>query len=746
MKAQEGDSFSIMVESGAGVSYNMRGWPGHQTQNDDWITMEEAPVLSGILSSTTPGGAFNVDLRRLIVSDYDTGRKPATKGTTEVNKVPATMMTSGYGRNRIYVSGIIPYTFVDTDTIEGDMCRDGPYITKQSSAEFLDSDPCFKKGSGPGRFNLECLQGLFLSNGCIEEGKGFPKNATTSAQLMVDNGGNALSLNSIADKVFESAVKTATGMSKGQKLSIEDWSAASVFCTGRAITSPCDNANRDTGPLSLDCLAYMWNNEGSGKQFGETYSTSSLASSLNQGMSMEPKFCQTEGTMSPLNADGKRNEEAVKYWQKQGGVESVRAKMRELHRLANSDAPDSTKQVAVMQCYGRMLGERPKQGTISSPEVYHIGVYNKRKDQAEDVCRAAGGRLATQAEVEEAQKAGANWCSTGWVKDNNEALYPITTQLIQGCGNGTPGIKVWTPGERLAGVNCYGVKPVKGTPNVWGFSETVWSKPLYAGNGFQTENSGDWPWKKQASGGTIQIKSASYGVNCNPGLKGNRTTLMGSICNNKNTCDYTYNYTQTGGDPAGGCGKTLDIEYTCGDNGPLKRFTVPAEAGFNGKVSLQCDGPGGSIANLPKAFRPTRNTVLGKITMTQNYILSFNITPYGPVGDWGSILHFSTGNNCCEKQDRCPGIWFVPNAFGLHVRFGHGNFGFDNNGPIPLNKKSSFKLVCQDNTCTLSLNNQSWTLNLDKSQRYAGNVIVYGGDPWYAAANAYIDDLSLTIF
>ena len=85
----------------------------------------------------------------------------------------------------------------------------------------------------------------------------------------------------------------------------------------------------------------------------------------------------------------------------------------------------------------------------------------------------------------------------------------------------------------------------------------------------------------------INIVEASYGKNCNGGLRGNRTSLFQSLANGQQSFNYTYDYTQTGGDPAGGCGKTLEIVYKC-DDGEPKSFTVPPEAGINGQVSLSC--------------------------------------------------------------------------------------------------------------------------------------------------------------
>lgn len=85
----------------------------------------------------------------------------------------------------------------------------------------------------------------------------------------------------------------------------------------------------------------------------------------------------------------------------------------------------------------------------------------------------------------------------------------------------------------------------------------------------------------------ISIVEASYGKNCNSTLRGNRTNLFKELTNGKSSLDYVYNYTRTGGDPAGGCGKTLEITYKC-DDGNEKTYKAPAEAGFDAHVILKC--------------------------------------------------------------------------------------------------------------------------------------------------------------
>jgi hypothetical protein len=85
----------------------------------------------------------------------------------------------------------------------------------------------------------------------------------------------------------------------------------------------------------------------------------------------------------------------------------------------------------------------------SSPneQVFAVGGpgYDFTQTSAPSVCAALGARQATYNEVNEAQQEGSDVCFTGWVSDSSEAVYPITTSLYQGCGNGSPGMKTFTP-------------------------------------------------------------------------------------------------------------------------------------------------------------------------------------------------------------------------------------------------------------------------------------------------------------
>jgi len=151
-------------------------------------------------------------------------------------------------------------------------------------------------------------------------------------------------------------------------------------------------------------------------------------------------------------------------------------------------------------------------------------------------------------------------------------------------------------------------------------------------------------------------------------------------------------------------------------------------------------------ADLPKTVTPKQGAILGKITTTHNFSLSFDFTPYGLSDNWSNLLHFTTGNNCCDLGTRAPGIWFAPNTvqvFAIHV--GHKNDGDwaarPQSDSVQINSKISFKLVCSGQNITVTIGNSNFSYSHD-SDRYAGPVSVYSGDPWHPSANILIENLS----
>ena len=111
----------------------------------------------------------------------------------------------------------------------------------------------------------------------------------------------------------------------------------------------------------------------------------------------------------------------------------------------------------------------------------------------------------------------------------------------------------------------------------------------FSGNGECGKKEGgsySWDCRELNTTNKIKIVEASYGRNCSEALRGNRNDLFKKLADGQDTLKYTFNYTTTGGDPAGGCAKTLEIDYTCGEE--KRGFKAPPEAGYSANVDIGC--------------------------------------------------------------------------------------------------------------------------------------------------------------
>lgn len=117
-------------------------------------------------------------------------------------------------------------------------------------------------------------------------------------------------------------------------------------------------------------------------------------------------------------------------------------------------------------------------------QVFNIPDNSFVYQDAKALCSAYGARLATYQEVEDAYKAGANWCNYGW-SDGQMALFPTQQktydelQKIEGHENdcGRPGVNggyMANPALKF-GVNCYGFKPRMNSTE----EELMANEPLY---------------------------------------------------------------------------------------------------------------------------------------------------------------------------------------------------------------------------------------------------------------------------
>jgi len=279
-----------------------------------------------------------------------------------------------------------------------------------------------------------------------------------AATLMANSDGSFRNLNDIATYVYSNALLTATGVLNGQQVSIEDWSAASEFCTGKKIVSPCDTLTKTTGPLSPKCLSYLWNNEGASKPIGATYSLWSMASSLFPNTNDQtPQFCRTTGTMSPMSPNGTENSRAINYWQNQGGVEDVKSKMNMIHQMANHPAnfDDSTRSHYISQCYGPISLAPPATQNMNTdgclyPSGTDSGVMCKRK-RATKVVKSVTVRQncdRTSGWAKEIKGTGTYRAGSGFPSDASYIIVPAgVTAILRSQQWGWPSQTVVGPGE-----------------------------------------------------------------------------------------------------------------------------------------------------------------------------------------------------------------------------------------------------------------------------------------------------------
>ena len=322
------------------------------------------------------GTEFTMDLYQLVKRDNITGRKPRITGNFTKNGIDMTKMSLGYGQTLLTIRMSPTFTFVDQSSYEATLCKNSPFITKQQSATFLGSDPCYKIGQNkPGMYNMECLQKVFLDNGCLTDGKGYPSDSTKASNLLYNNG-TPQSVSQIAEYIYQSSLLTSTGMIDGNRASMTIWSQASEFCTGRKISSPCD-ADPAGGPFSTECLVYLWDNQGENSPSGATYNVPPSARSFFS-TGKKNRFCTRSGLMSPKRTDGTENGSAINMFKNLGSVNAIKSAMNNIWSMANNNSLSEAARVQAMnQCYGLVPGTGQVTFTSNWASTNDASTYNE---------------------------------------------------------------------------------------------------------------------------------------------------------------------------------------------------------------------------------------------------------------------------------------------------------------------------------------------------------------------------------
>ena len=412
--------------------------------------------LAGYLTAQTAKGAFNLDLNALLDLDTVTNYKPRLGGTQDINTTRCFIFRPGVGQGTMNLRGHLPFSFLSPYEYDAQNCDNGPILTQQASADFLNTDVCYGPKNKPGAYGLPCLQQTFVGMGGTTQGTGYPKDDATAKALLFDEKGTPRSLDDLADYLYGINVQAATGLdSQGNQLTIADWNTASMFALGIPVTSPCDGPNKDNGPLSAECLQYLYTNSGLGNNIGSTYTLGpAYASQDNQG---NPVYCTPQGALSPSTAGGLKRGIAA------GGVDAVKTLYNGAHTTANNNSlPNAQRVQALADCYGDTFDAKGNEVFwVGGPVAATAGGYTVAPADAATVCQTFGAQVATPQQITDAQVAGAQWCKCGWASDGN-AYFPMQEANISGCGPaGTNNCQTMGWAAGLAGVSCYGPKPAQ---------------------------------------------------------------------------------------------------------------------------------------------------------------------------------------------------------------------------------------------------------------------------------------------
>jgi hypothetical protein len=436
--------------------------------------------VCGFIEGKTATGTFKSDLMTLVQIDTITEAKPRMTGTHTFNGFRCFTLMPGNGKLKMSLSCMMPFSFVNMFDGAALTCENGPIITREDTAAFLESDPCYGKANAPGSYKLDCLQSRWVELGGTPQGTGYPSNVTNANAIQRDTNGSPLGIDAIVDRLAVNMAQAQSGNDvKGVPLSIPDWNAVSMWATGTPITNPCDGPNNVAGPVSKACAAYLYANKGVDSRVGPTYSqAASQAASMREGYTDAPNTFNYPGTViDPNTSTGSQ------FAQNLGGVNAVKQTYDTINRLANDNTKlNADRATALKQAYDIDLKSSASDNKIIGPtQVFAVGPgYQYSKAQADDVCAKYGATVATTAQLQDAYAHGADWCFSGWTADGG-GKWPITTSAIGGCG-GHPGVIEWTPDNQQAGVTCYGPKPGINNPISQGgvikpFNQQMWDQP-----------------------------------------------------------------------------------------------------------------------------------------------------------------------------------------------------------------------------------------------------------------------------
>lgn len=494
------------------ASPDSAAWPSFKARvpsNTLWYQRREIlrpAIVNGFFGNSADGSQGNTDVTSILKSMAGTAQDgPANPGNTGSNflyikRDNGSTVTIPSGANisakrffnKFTLNITIPATLVDPYYADDKAdCPSGPIIMTGQGAALMGANSCF---AADGSFSptLGCIRMLFGSAGGTAKGTLYPQSeADAQALAQKDPATGKLALDATV-AYFNNMTNIALyGIdSNGGPAKFDEIKDKSLKMLGISLNNPCDGPSAASGPHSPECLDYLWRTSGNSSGDGSPVDMNKLPYS----------YCSAKGGVAPLNSDGSINQTNVDLANQFGAIPTIRAVYTGVYNQArNTDAGFDSQAVGMRDCYGTNMKPPPEvagncpipnpsdwqcfgPSKLQKPEVFYVstGGYNTKQSDADDVCQTYSARVASSAELAQAQLSGADWCAAGWVSDSTESQYPISTSIQGGCGNGSTGIMKWTPPSGLAGVNCIGKKPTQQSALAVGVSPhnaSNWNNP-----------------------------------------------------------------------------------------------------------------------------------------------------------------------------------------------------------------------------------------------------------------------------
>mmetsp|Transcript_90024 Transcript_90024/g.205750 ORF Transcript_90024/g.205750 Transcript_90024/m.205750 type:complete len:579 (+) Transcript_90024:59-1795(+) len=178
--------------------------------------------------------------------------------------------------------------------------------------------------------------------------------------------------------------------------------------------------------------------------------------------------------------------------------------------------------------------------------------------------------------------------------------------------------------------------------------------------------------------------------------------------------------------------------------------TLPFSSGADQQAFPVCGENPNTQLLLGEGSELVKGTSLGEVHASQNYEVSFVVTPHQTRTGWANLIHFTqSGKNCCDEGDRMPAAWFFTDTTRLHIRSGRkdgGNDGCDPTEQLPLGKATKVDIRVAEGKMQVFYAGSKVceTSTYGSPTVPAGTMVAYAADPWHYAALATVSHLSYT--